>query len=675
MKRYLGLICLYYCFNIISYSQTFSESNLPIVLINTDGGVEIPDSPRIFANMKVIFRGPGLQNFITDQNTSSYLSYDGRINIETRGSSSQTLPKNQYGLTTYKSDNSTKNDVNLLGLPADNDWILNGLGYEPSLIRDYLCYNLSRMMGEYASRTVYCEVVINGSYKGLYLLQEKIKQGPDRVDVMQIDRTDNDFPNITGGYITKADKTNEQDPAAWKMSSYLGIDDVSYIHVLPKPDMVTLEQNTYINSEFEKLKNTAFSGNSSPETGFPSIIDIPSFVDFMIISEFSANADAYQYSTYFHKDRNGKLRAGPIWDSNLTFGNDLSIWGFDRSKTYTWQFSNGDNEGSRFWRDLFNNPDFKCSLARRWNQLIQPGQPLNYSSVEALIDTTVSTISEAAVRENIKWGTIHNLSGEIINIKEFVKNRTAWITSKIGSTSCPVVITPPLVITKIMYNPDSTLIFPDRSAKEFIEIQNTGNRTVDLTGIYFAGTGFVYQFPAHSEIRQGATKIIANKPLVFLAKYGIPASGQFNRNLSNKGEKLVLADAFGNVIDSVRYSNAPPWPDADGNGYYLELIDPVSDNSIASNWTASVNTIVSVNENEFNQSLKFYPTPVKDNLTIESSVMMKSLELADYQGRILFKTVIGSHVFSLDMSSYSRGFYMIHLVTGDRNIFEKIIKE
>ena len=118
---------------------------------------------------------------------------------------------------------------------------------------------------------------------------------------------------------------------------------------------VTTQQNSYIHSEFDMLGSTASTGNSSLINGYPSIIDIPSFVDFMIINELSANADAYQFSTYFHKDRNGKLRAGPIWDINLTFGNDLSIWNFDRSKTNTWQFSNGDNEGPKFWFDLYNN--------------------------------------------------------------------------------------------------------------------------------------------------------------------------------------------------------------------------------------------------------------------------------------------------------------------------------
>ena len=644
-------------------------------MINTDGGVDIPDAPRVFADMKIIFRGTGQRNYLTDQNTSQYLNYNGRINIEIRGSSSQTLPKKQFGLTTYKDDNVTKVNESLLGMPADNDWILNGLGYEPSLIRDYLCYNLSRMMGDYACRTVYCEVMINGSYNGLYVLQEKIKQGSERVNVTKIATTDNALPNLSGGYITKADKSNADDPVAWTMSSYIGTNDVAYIHVQPKPEDVTAQQNSYIQSDFQLLESTASTGNTSLINGYPSLIDIPSFVDFMLISELSANADAYQFSTYFHKDRNGKLNAGPIWDNNLTFGNDLFIWGFDRSKTDTWQFANGDNIGSKFWKDLFTNPQFKCYLSKRWNQLTQPGQPLNSSVIEALMDKTIDTISEASVRENIKWGTESNISAEISNMKVWLKQRTAWLTANLGPyTDCSNVATPSLVITKIMYNPAVSVDFPISNDQEFIEIQNTGNKTVDLTGVYFSGTGFVYQFPAYSEILPGSSKILASIPSVFMAKFGIAPSGQFTRNLSNKGEKLVLADAFGNVIDSVSYSNLPPWPNADGNGSYLQVIDPYSDNSVPSNWIASTNTITAVGETEINTNLKFYPTPVNDNLSIEYSGTIKNVELLDIQGKSIRKIDLNSGNYKLDMSSCSTGIYLIRVVTSEGSFMKKIIK-
>jgi hypothetical protein len=241
--------------------------------------------------------------------------------------------------------------------------------------------------------------------------------------------------------------------------------------------------------------------------------------------------------------------------------------------------------------------------------------------------------------------------------------------------NCIDEIMPPLVITKIMYHPDSTLKFPDSDAQEFLEIRNTGSKTVSLNGVFFSGTGFVYQFPWYSEIFPNSVKILANKSDVFLAKYGFSPSGQFTRNLSNAGEKLVLADGFGNVIDSVSYSDHAPWPNADGNGYFLELIDPLSDNSLASNWRLSTNTILSVIKTESLGKLKFYPSPVKDMLTIETSGIIKSIELIDFQGRVLKKIDANSGIYKLDMSSCPQGIYLIQIFTPDGNYVQKILKE
>jgi len=655
---------------------SFISSNLPIVIINTDGGAGIPDEPKISANMRIIYRGEGFRNYLSDQNTAEYLDYDGRIGIEIRGSSSQYTPKKQYGLTTRLTDGMTNNNVSLLGLPAENDWILYSMAFDPSFMRNYLGYNLSRMIGEYASRTVYCELFINGDYQGLYLLLEKIKQGNNRVNIVNIDQNDVAFPNVTGGYITKADKTTGGDPVAWTMSSSIGTGDVAYIHEQPKPVAVTGEQNLYIKSQFEKLSTSASNGNISVENGFPSVIDIPSFIDYMIINELSANADAYQFSTYYHKDRNGKLRAGPIWDLDLTFGNDLFLWNFDRSKTNTWQFSNGDNEGARYWKDLFNNQTFKCYFSRRWNDLIKPGHPLNISNIEMLIDNTDALISEALVREDKRWGNLNYTSNERSPIKPWLEQRIPWITTNVGSYSgCSNVETPPLVISKIMYNPDSTFNFPDSKELEFIEILNTGNETINLTGVYFSGTGFVYQFSPQSFIGPNGKKILASNTSLFTAKYKFAPSGEFTRNLANTGESLVLADGFGNIIDSVKYSNLLPWPDADCNGSYLELTDPLSDNNLATNWIASTNTLLAVVDTGNEMLLNLYPSPVRDFLQIEGGRKINTLELYDLQGHMLQIVNVNSETYILDMTSRSPGMYLIRVVTPAGIFVRKIIKD
>src|SRR6187431_388456 len=152
MKNYKALELIFFKFFLFfivlcsfsTYSQVFTNSNLPIVVITTDKDpvsgmpLEILDDPKILASMKIIKHPDGTRNYLTDINTAAYLNYNGRIGIELRGSSSQSLPKKPYGLTTLKSDNTSNNNVSLLGMPSENDWVLNSLAFDPSLIRDYL---------------------------------------------------------------------------------------------------------------------------------------------------------------------------------------------------------------------------------------------------------------------------------------------------------------------------------------------------------------------------------------------------------------------------------------------------------------------------------------------------------------------------------------------------------
>ena len=119
----------------------FKSSNLPIVVINTNGQ-NIIDDPRIICNMGIIDNGLGSINFITDP----FNDYQGKISIEYRGSSSQSFPKKQFALETQDSIGNN-NNVSVLGLPVENDWILHAPYSDKSLMRNFLTYNLGRKMG------------------------------------------------------------------------------------------------------------------------------------------------------------------------------------------------------------------------------------------------------------------------------------------------------------------------------------------------------------------------------------------------------------------------------------------------------------------------------------------------------------------------------------------------
>jgi Secretion system C-terminal sorting domain/Lamin Tail Domain len=315
-------------------------------------------------------------------------------------------------------------------------------------------------------------------------------------------------------------------------------------------------------------------------------------------------------------------------------------------------------------------------LSKRRNELIQLNQPLNLLSLEAFIDQIVSTMSEGLARDYTRWNIAKNHPQQIDDIKSFLNERIAWMTTNLGSFSaCNDVYIPPLVITRINYHPATTVEFPVSDDLEFIEISNNGDQVINLTGIYFRGTGLVFQFPYNSTLEPHSSLFLASNLTTFLARYGLSAFGQFTRHLSNKDQNLVLADGFGNVIDSVHYYDDPPWPDADSTGYYLQLADKNLDNNVAVNWTASDDALVSNGYYYTGRNLRLYPNPVSDILIIEADTEIKSFSIFDIQGRLLETIHVNSDKYEFDIRHYMKGTYIISVINSDKVYSGLIVKE
>ena len=666
---FLSLLCA------IIQAQILTDSNLPIVVIETDGGVPIPDEPRVMGTMKIIWHQDGSRNYLSDINNPAYLNYDGRISIEVRGSTSQQFfDKKPYGLTTLQADNVTNNNVSLLGMPKENDWILNSLAFDQTGLRDVLSYELFERLGQYAVRRVYCEVMVNGDYKGLYVFMEKIKVDDDRVNIAKMDDSCNNYPEVSGGYITKADKPNG-DPVAWSMEEY-GYGwwpyYTDFIHHYPKPENVTLAQNDYIHGVFTNLATVANRHDTSISAGIPSVIDIPSFVDFMLVAEYSSNVDVYSLSTFFHKDRNGKLRAGPVWDYNLTYGYDA--FG-SRSRYDVWQFNNQDNNGPKFWRDLFNTDLYRCYLARRWFEQTAPGMPLSYEFVCNRMDEIEALITEAIGRDNQRWHNMTQHDQWMQDMKNWIQLRINWLNQNIGPyEGCADVDLPPLVISKIHYHPQDYWDI-DGDRLEFIEITNNGDEEVDLTGVYFRELGVTYSFPDHAQVGGHEALVLCSDSLAFRDYYNTLPFGQFTRNLSNKSENLVLADAWGNVIDEVHYYDSAPWPwEADGEGPYLELIDLNLDNSLPESWTVGYD--LTGLDDCHDAAMGLYPNPTRDVLHVDLAETAVRCQLIAVTGNVVQETSAVAQHYDLDLSPLPSGLFVVKVqLENGKTVFRKVVKQ
>jgi hypothetical protein len=263
-------------------------------------------------------------------------------------------------------------------------------------------------------------------------------------------------------------------------------------------------------------------------------------------------------------------------------------------------------------------------------------------------------------------------------MKNWLRERFTWMNARLTNFSaCANPVLPPLVISKINYHPQSDEN-TESSDFEFIEITNTGETTANLTGIYMRELGIGYQFPAGSTLGAGKKLLLAGNSAKFTALYGLVPFGEYSRELSNKSEKIVLADAFGNVIDSVRYSDTIPWPElADGEGYFLQLKDLHSDNSLAENWMPATDIMTPTNELTTASRMLVYPNPARTEIAVDpQGTVIKSYSITDLSGRLLKtgnpETV---HPFKINISDLSPGIYLLRTNTpGKPDYIHKINK-
>lgn len=457
-------------------AQTFTSSNLPIIVINTNGQF-IPNEPKITADMGIIDNGPGKRNNATDL----FNNYSGKVGIEMRGSSSQDLfPKKQYGVE-LRDELGNGISASLLGMPAEEDWVLFAPYNDKSLMRDVLAYKLGRDLGRYAPRTRYCELVLDGQYQGIYVLIEKIKRDNNRVDIARLDPTENTGDDLTGGYLLKIDKSSGSDIGGW-FSQYQPLSQTAgqrifFQYDYPKASEISQQQRDYIRNfmaNFEAVLNS--STYNDPFNGYSKYINTESFIDYFIMNEITKNVDGYRLSTYMYKDKDsngGKLHMGPIWDFNLGFGNaDYCIKGGPEGWVTNYNsVCPQDYWLIPFWWDrLYQDSQYKNKLGIRWAQLRE--NILSTTRIHAYIDSVALALDEAQQRNFQRWPVLNKYiwpnyyvgptyQSEVAWLKSWVTDRMRWLDTNMpkgitavndNQTELFVVAMPNPFVSQIQFN-------------------------------------------------------------------------------------------------------------------------------------------------------------------------------------------------------------------------------
>lgn len=425
----------------------FSGSELPLVDIQT-GGQTIPDEPKITASMRLIYNGIGNLSTLAD----SANHYYGQIGIEIRGASSAGYPQTPYGFETRDADGNN-NNVPLLDMPAENDWVLLSNYNDKSFIRNTFSQHIFQEMGHYAPRMTLCEVFIDDSYRGIYVIGEKIKTDNNRLNIADLSPNDNEGNDVTGGYIFKSD-------LAWGdnywTSNYHPIDhpeyDVRFVYHDPKPEDITDPQKEYIASFLDSMETAMYGVNfADTALGYRKYLDELSFIDYFLLNELSRNNDGFKKSRYYFKDKHsngGKLHAGPTWDFDWAWKDLYSCSIFENQDGSGWAHLINDcptdNYSPGWYLRMFEDSTFSNTMRCRYEELRSPNQVLDTTVMFHYIDSVATLIENAQGRHYQKWPTLgvgvgapemdplaETFEEEIEKLKNWISLRITWLDDNI----------------------------------------------------------------------------------------------------------------------------------------------------------------------------------------------------------------------------------------------------
>jgi len=405
-------------------------SNLPLLIVKTLNNQSIWDSPKTEAYLGIVFNGGGEPNSFGD----AHNHYSGAIGIELRGNSTQGFPKKPYEFETRDSVGENLN-VSLFGWPEENDFILRASYLDHTFIRNSLAMEMSRRTGRWASRCHMVELFVNDQYMGIYVLMEKIKADKGRLDIAKLDTSAISEPDISGGYIFEITGFGNQ---------------LGQSRELKYPDFeeAAAEQIKYISDYDNAFRNVMRSSFYKDEIlGYSAWIDVGSFVDELIVQEAMRNSDAYGWSGYFHKDKDQKLFAGPVWDFDQSAGNSSYP---DNGVVGGWLFSHPQTSNTPFfWPLLFKDPVFAYKVRQRWE--FQRDGPYKTDKLIAFIDSIASDLTEAQVREFKKWPVLgvdfwrettgynqrNTYQKEVDYLKTFLIARWDWMDNELSKIENP----------------------------------------------------------------------------------------------------------------------------------------------------------------------------------------------------------------------------------------------
>ena len=384
----------------------FQPTNLPLLVINSENG-EMPQGrdkeTKVNANFLIINEG------------KVHIKKTGTIKL--RGNSSLNSEKKPY-LINF--DEKTE----VLDMPAKaKKWTLIPNMYDKTLMRNILGYKMASIFDlKFSPSCRYIDLILNGDYRGNYLICDKIEVAKDRVNITKMDETCIKEPEISGGYLVQGTGSS----MSGDISTFKTDKGITLSYEYPKAEDITEDQKSYLKSKLDEIEAKVY-------VNITENIDLESFARYFLVEDFSANQDGIFNSFYLYKERgDDKIYFGPVWDFDLAFDNALILYPTNEKKNFAYKFALSNGSANKFLSNLLSNDTVLQKVKDTWK--LMTNTVFTKEVMRNYINEQFSLIYESQRLNYIRWDVLNarqfmeavirgSFEAEVDYLKEYVEER------------------------------------------------------------------------------------------------------------------------------------------------------------------------------------------------------------------------------------------------------------
>ena len=331
-----------------------------------------------------------------------YEDYTGKTEVKGRGNSTWGYPKKPYRLKLNKK-------AEICGLGKAKNYVLLANHLDPTLMLNSVAFKIGRLLElPFTNHAIPVDVVLNGIYKGSYLLTEQIEVKENRVDL------------------------DENNSVMWELDSYWD-DEPKFkstafnLPVMVKDPDLTTEQFEYWKKDFNAF-TTQFAKEPLEGNSYVDMIDIESVAKFLITFNLVHNMEInHPKSVFLHKEGNGKYVMGPIWDFDWAYDYEGTSNHFGRYNTPLFS-SSMNGVGTAFFQRFLQDSRVKAIYKRTW-------QDFKNNKLDALlqyVDDYAVMLKPSVERNSELWENTRSFDTKVKELKTWLRNRADYIDSEVS---------------------------------------------------------------------------------------------------------------------------------------------------------------------------------------------------------------------------------------------------